>query len=521
MIVSALLALILLHAVWIRLPLASEGLWSDEAVAVYIASAPSSSEFLRRLEVNDFNPPLFHLLLAGWGRLAGWEEAPLKLYALAWGILALGAVGLLAASLFGWRGAVLGLAFAAANPLLFSQSGELRPYTLSVAGAALALLFVCRMWRDPAPPRFSQVLILAAVLTIVAYSHYAGLPVVAVIGVAGVGGLLAGVKRKQSLGIAVAAAAAGLVFLPWLPVLRNQMRIGIPYDRPMAWSEKLDLMRVKLGVVSPALAPHSLQWIVIAGAVTLTLLAMLAPIALKREFRALAFPLVLLAGSALAVFLVMGLKANNMRYVIVAAGLASALTAGILVTLVMAAAESRNLLTTLASLVLIVLSLGFSWKALAVPSKEVRISAAAGVPKSGFRSLCDHAPPAAADLVVVAPDFRAATFWYYCGRRSDVRGFAQWDEPMIPDWKSYGARWLSPDAVSGTLERIEQAPRASGARRLVFLFATPPGGTPLHFPTTIRKLRQGLAERYRAIGDSTFPGRIERVERIEFRLGER
>src|SRR6266542_3910612 len=146
--VSALLALILIHAVWHRWPLVREGLWSDEAISVYIASAPSSSEFLRRLEINDFNPPLFHLLLAGWGRLAGWEEAPLKLYALAWGILALGAIGLLAGGLFGWRGAVLGLAFAAANPLLFSQSGELRPYTLSVVLAALALLLACRRWRD-------------------------------------------------------------------------------------------------------------------------------------------------------------------------------------------------------------------------------------------------------------------------------------------------------------------------------------------------------------------------------------
>jgi hypothetical protein len=108
----------------------------------------------------------------------------------------------------------------------------------------------------------------------------------------------------------------------------------------------------------------------------------------------------------------------------------------------------------------------------------------------------------------------AVTFWYYCAHRPNIHGFAQWDEPMLPDWKRYARLWLSPNAVPDALERIARALRASGSRRLVLVSAAPPQGTPLGFPRRIRALRQALGARYRSTGQSDYPGRVEQI-RVE------
>ncbi len=108
-------------------PARRQGLWEDEATAVYIASSSSPGEFLRRQAAIDFSPPLFNALLALWGHLFGFGEIAVKTLAILAGALAAGAVALAAAEIFGSAGAALAGVLAVANPVLTGMSTDVRP----------------------------------------------------------------------------------------------------------------------------------------------------------------------------------------------------------------------------------------------------------------------------------------------------------------------------------------------------------------------------------------------------------
>ena len=112
-------------AVWTRGPLLREGLWIDEAISAFVAESPTVSEFLFRNRTSDYTPPLFNVLLAGYTRVAGAGEMPLKLFAFAWGVLAAAAGVALAAELGGLLAAAMAAAFLVNNPILIDMSTEL------------------------------------------------------------------------------------------------------------------------------------------------------------------------------------------------------------------------------------------------------------------------------------------------------------------------------------------------------------------------------------------------------------
>ncbi len=151
------LSALAIFAVWTRRPMLREGLWRDEAISVSIATAPGLSELLARNRVSDYNPPLFNLLLAGYTRVCGSGEMPLKVFALGLGLLALAGATALAWELGGPLAAALTAAFGVNNPLLIEMSTEIRAYSLSAFLATVSLLAVFRIRRQlPAPvPRRS------------------------------------------------------------------------------------------------------------------------------------------------------------------------------------------------------------------------------------------------------------------------------------------------------------------------------------------------------------------------------
>jgi len=161
-------------AIWSRQPLVREGLWTDEAISLYVARAPSVSEFLARNRASDYTPPLFNVLLAGYVRLAGAEETSLKLYALGVGFLAAAGGTALAWELAGPLAAALAAAFLVNNPILIEMSAELRAYSLSAFLAATCLLVAFRLRRRAAPPGRASYVLLMGLLVLLVYSHIAG-----------------------------------------------------------------------------------------------------------------------------------------------------------------------------------------------------------------------------------------------------------------------------------------------------------------------------------------------------------
>ncbi len=163
----ALLATILLAFALRVFALDRQSLWYDEGVTAAIAQRGLGE--LTRWTANDIQPPLYYLLAAGWGRVAGWSEYALRFPSVFFGVLLVSLLAALArlltrcapqsgrkrprhpsqvdstagASLTSAgsvpvNGAVLLAALLTAlHPLLVYYSQEARMYTLLVALATL------------------------------------------------------------------------------------------------------------------------------------------------------------------------------------------------------------------------------------------------------------------------------------------------------------------------------------------------------------------------------------------------
>ena len=91
--------------------------------------------------VVELSPPLYHLLLAGWRRLAGDGDYALRLLSVLLGTAAIPATYLLGRTLFGRRAALVAALLATVAPLYVGYAQEAAMYALFALlalGAALA-----------------------------------------------------------------------------------------------------------------------------------------------------------------------------------------------------------------------------------------------------------------------------------------------------------------------------------------------------------------------------------------------
>jgi mannosyltransferase len=144
-----LLALICLAFALRLYRLDAQSLWYDEAVTVDLARRSLAE--LTRWTANDIQPPLYYVVMAGWGRLAGWSEWSLRFPSAFFGILAVPLLAVLAGRLSGRRVSMAVVALlVAVHPLLVYYSQEARMYTLLVAFGLVAAYCVVRgAWRQP------------------------------------------------------------------------------------------------------------------------------------------------------------------------------------------------------------------------------------------------------------------------------------------------------------------------------------------------------------------------------------
>lgn len=134
------LVAITVAAAWLRLPgLTAEEPWFDEVFSIVLASQ-ELPELWRRAVADQTNPPGFYLLLWGWTRLGGFDLAWMRLLPLLAAVLTVPATALAARTAgLGWTGAIVAAALAAASPLMFAMSGELRAYAPLALATVLTL----------------------------------------------------------------------------------------------------------------------------------------------------------------------------------------------------------------------------------------------------------------------------------------------------------------------------------------------------------------------------------------------
>jgi uncharacterized membrane protein len=205
-------------ALWL-LELGRESLWLDEAGRAAIAALPLGA-IPSAVGVIELSPPLYHLLLHGWLRLAGDGDAALRLLSVLLGAAAIPATYALARELTGRRAALLTAVLASVAPLYAAYAQEVAMYALLALLALIAVWAHVRFTRTGSTP---SLLAYAGTMLLALYTHYYALFLLAaqnadVLWLARRGALPPGAGRRWL----VAQAALAVAFVPWLPMLGQQ-----------------------------------------------------------------------------------------------------------------------------------------------------------------------------------------------------------------------------------------------------------------------------------------------------------
>ncbi len=212
--VRATLVPILLLAFLLRVQgLAAQGFWYDEGSSVALAGQSLPQILLGKFD----HPPLYHLLLGVWIRLAGNSEFGARYLSVALGLLVVALGGALASALLGRRAGAIAALLLAVSPIEVWYAQEARMYALLGALTLASSICLVRLMGGEGRPRLWLYYTLANVAAI--YTHYYG-ALILLAQAAWVLLHLAG-RRDWRLARAWVLAQVGLALalVPWLPVV--------------------------------------------------------------------------------------------------------------------------------------------------------------------------------------------------------------------------------------------------------------------------------------------------------------
>jgi uncharacterized membrane protein len=256
---------VLLLTCVLRLPLLSGSFWLDEAAQALESARPFSEQLAI---AGDFQPPLLHYIVH-FAMYLGREEQWLRIWgALLPGIITVIAVWWLGTKWFNKTTGFIASMLLASNSFHIFYSQELRPYSLPTMFVLLSWVCVTKLFENPKQKSMWFWWSISSLLGW--YSSYI-YPFFWVVQV----GVILFVLRKQIRNVLVASAVTVAGFLPWVPSLLEQLRVGSDLQKTLPgwsdvvgtpWLKSLPLTAAKLvfGVLDLSFSP---AYLVTAGLV--------------------------------------------------------------------------------------------------------------------------------------------------------------------------------------------------------------------------------------------------------------
>ena len=226
--------------------LQSRAAWYDEVYSLWVASQPAA-QILRESATSDPHPPLYYLLLRGWGRLAGSTLQAARVLSMLLWIAAMVVLWRAVRSWFGAEVAAGATALLSVHAFQVIASTEARMYVALQLAALGATWVLWRALQDPADVRRWAVYGFAAAL--MGYlSYYSVFLLLAH------GSFVVARLRRRVWGPALAAPAAfALAYLPWVPFLGGSLM-----SNPVPWRPPPDLGYVATLIMSQVSGGHFL-----------------------------------------------------------------------------------------------------------------------------------------------------------------------------------------------------------------------------------------------------------------------
>ena len=143
-VLGAILLLAFALRVW---GLTTQSLWYDEGFSVHLAGQSWGQILFGELNL----PPLYHLVLGGWVRLAGQGEFAVRYLSVCWGLLVVALGGVLTTRLLGRRTGGFAALFLAVSPIEVWYAQETRMYAMLGALSLVSSCLLARLLARPAP----------------------------------------------------------------------------------------------------------------------------------------------------------------------------------------------------------------------------------------------------------------------------------------------------------------------------------------------------------------------------------
>ena len=204
-------------AVVLRAPNLGRSYWIDEGISVGIASHPLQQ--IPALLRKDGSPPLFYVILHYWVLLFGRSEPATHLLPFSLSLIAVPAGYWAGRELFDRRAGIAAAALMATNPFLNWYATETRMYTLVVVLATLGVAFACCAFRDRRPGYAAAAIGAFAALL---YTHNWGIYLTGGVALVLFGLAWSQRDRTRMAWVASGAAAALLLWAPWIPFFLYQ-----------------------------------------------------------------------------------------------------------------------------------------------------------------------------------------------------------------------------------------------------------------------------------------------------------
>lgn len=261
---SVVLLFVLALATFLRFYLLDgQSFWNDEGNSARIAER--SLQLITEGAAGDIHPPLYYYALHAWRGVFGASEFALRSFSTILGVLLVGLTFLIGRKAFSAGVGLLAAFVAAINPFQIYYSQEARMYMLLAVIGAVATYFLLRLLEDGGSGirargsgrrRFSWLIDHCSLIILYAlglYTHYA-FPFVLVTHflIVLMWTLVTHAKWKYYIIWIGLVAAAGVLFLPWLPTAIRQI-ITWPSARGAIDGGQMLLDTLRLYVAGPTL----------------------------------------------------------------------------------------------------------------------------------------------------------------------------------------------------------------------------------------------------------------------------
>lgn len=227
---------LLLFTTWLGVQgLQADMVWSDEHWTVnlvggidYGSSAPV--DVLQRASGSPWHPPLFYLLLAGWGSLVGWSAFAMRTMTLLLGVLAVAWSYRLGRDMASPRVGLILAALVGTSSLLAIYLHELRQYSLFTLTTTIGIWAYWRFVNRPRPTNVSRFWLFAGAALQV-YSHYFSFLTIAAMGLYHLVFIKRDRRWAEAIGLTLAGCATILI---WVPILLQALEYTASGSRDSA-----------------------------------------------------------------------------------------------------------------------------------------------------------------------------------------------------------------------------------------------------------------------------------------------